>query len=187
MALEQGNTIIKTSNYMFVSCSHEDMIRVNVFSATYRSGFTNLKKTRLPADAHMTTTFTLMDTSEEQVFLFLENKGLNTPFGNIYISDANGRAFSLSIENVIKGDAVDFERVTSLDGTFIVNRYSPPEEHGKPMGGLNPNGKAKKFGGHKIKEEHDWDESDLIAEENRHSGHSRMGGNMNAKQKQTEE
>ena len=110
---------------MFVSCSHDDMVRVNIYSSTYRSGFTNLKKARLPANAHATTTFTLMDTSEQQVFLFLENKGLQTPFGDVYISDANGRAFSLSLENVIKGSAVDFERVTSLDGTFIANRYDP--------------------------------------------------------------
>ena len=66
-----------------------------------------------------------MDTSEEQVFLFLENKGLNTPFGSVYISDAEGRSFTLSLENVIKGQAVDFERVTSLDGTFIANKYAP--------------------------------------------------------------
>ena len=26
---------------------------------------------------------------------------------------------------MIKGNAVDFERVTSLDGTFIANKYSP--------------------------------------------------------------
>jgi hypothetical protein len=125
MALSQGNTIIKTPQYMFVSCSNEDMIRVNIFSSTFRSGFTNLKKARLPAEAQMTTTFTLMDTSEDQVFLFLENKGLNTPFGSVFISDANGRSFALSLENVIKGSAVDFERVTSLDGTFIANKYSP--------------------------------------------------------------
>ena len=56
---------------------------------------------------------------------FLENHGLRTPFGSVYISDANGRAFALSLENVIKGDAVDFERVTSLDGTFIANKFSP--------------------------------------------------------------
>ena len=51
MALEQGNTIIKTPQYMFVSCSNEDMLRVNIYSSTYRSGFSNLKKTRMPADA----------------------------------------------------------------------------------------------------------------------------------------
>ena len=71
-----------------------------------------------------------MDTSEEQVFLFLENKGMSTPFGSMYISDANGRSFSASLTNVIKGNAVDFERVTSLDGTFIANKYSP---HGDGM------------------------------------------------------
>lgn len=125
MALEQGNTIIKTPTYMFVSCAKEDGIRVNIFSATYRTGFTNLRKVRLPPAAQLTTTFTLMDTSEEQVFLFLENKGLETPFGSVYISDANGRSFSLSLDNVIKGNAVDFERVTSLDGTFIANKYTP--------------------------------------------------------------
>ena len=87
MALEQGNTIIKTPNYMFVSCSHDDERRVNIYSSTFRSGFKNLKKVRLPEDAMMTTTFTLMDTSEEQVFLFLENKGSMAPFGAVYISD----------------------------------------------------------------------------------------------------
>jgi len=125
MALEQGNTIIKTPEYMFVSCSNEDQVRVTIYAATWRTGFLNLKKARLPLDAKMTTTFTLMDTNEEQVFLFLENKGSRTPFGSVYISDAMGRAFSLSLENVIKGAAVDFERVTSLDGTFLANKYSP--------------------------------------------------------------
>jgi hypothetical protein len=110
---------------MFISCSNDDMVRVNIYSSTFRSGFTNLKKARMPAGAQLTTTFTLMDTSEQQVFLFLENHGLSTPFGSVYISDANGRSFSLSLENVIKGNAVDFERVTSLDGTFIANKYSP--------------------------------------------------------------
>ena len=128
MALEQGNTIIKTPQYMFVSCSAADQVRVTIYSSTFRSGFTNLKRARLPKDAVATTTFTLMDTSEEQVFLFLENHGLSTPFGNLYISDENARSFSLSMENVIKGNAVDFERVTSLDGTFIINRYVDTKE-----------------------------------------------------------
>ena len=91
MALEQGNTIIKTPQYMFVSCSTADQVRVNIYSATYRSGFTNLKRARLPRAAQATTTFTLMDTSEQQVFLFLENHGLTTPFGDLYISDENAR------------------------------------------------------------------------------------------------
>ena len=65
LALEQGNTIIKTPQYMFVSCSHEDQIRVQIYSSTFRSGFLNLKEAHLPAEAQLTTTFTLMDTSED--------------------------------------------------------------------------------------------------------------------------
>ena len=135
LALEQGNTIIKTPQYMYVSCSNSDMLRVTIFVATWRSGFTNLKRARLPPTALTTTTFTLMDTSEEQVFLFLENKGRSAPFGTVYISDASGRTFAESLDNVIKGSAVDFERVTSLDGTFIANKYTPakgPSRKGRP-------------------------------------------------------
>lgn len=185
LALESGNTIVKTPHYMFVTCSKQDEMRIQIFSSTHRSGFTNLKKVRLPEEAHLTTTFTLMDTSENQVFLFLEDKGLNTPFGSVYISGVNGRTFSLSIENVIKGNAVDFERVTSLDGTFIANKYVPPHSsfnrHHQPM----------YDGYHNYIEDEDdyyeWDEADMIADEMRHNAHNRMGGNINSKQRQTED
>ena len=60
------------------------------------------------------------------MFLFIENQGQYTPFGNMYISDEKGRTFSLSMTNVVKGVAVDFEKVNSLDGTYIVNRYMKP-------------------------------------------------------------
>ena len=162
---------------MFVSCAAADQVRVTIYSSTFRSGFTNLKKARLPKDAVTTTTFTLMDTSEEQVFLFLENHGLSTPFGNLYISDENARSFSLSIENVIKGNAVDFERVTSLDGTFIINRYMDNKERGN-------RGRKKKDANY-IEE---WGEDDMIAMENKKASKSRMGnaGNVNEKQKETQ-
>ena len=179
MALEHGNTIIKTPQYMFVSCSHDDQIRVTVYSATFRSGFTDLRKARLPRDALATTTFTLMDTSEDQVFLYLENKGQKTPFGNLYISDEGARQFSLSLENVIKGSAVDFERVTSLDGTFIANCYVPRE-------GARTAIIDKRRG--KMLDAMEFSEEDLIAEEEKKASKSRMSasGNINTKQVETE-
>jgi len=121
--LEAGNTIVRTSQYMFIAVSHSDERRVQIYSSHYKTGFMKFKKVRLPRDAMLSNTFTLVDTSEQQVFLFIENHGETTPFGNLYISDEMGRSFTLSIPNVIKGVSVDFERVNSLDGTFIVNRY----------------------------------------------------------------
>ena len=65
-----------------------------------------------------------MDTSEDQVFLFIENQDPGIPYGNLYISDEKGRSFTLSMSNVIKSNSVDFEKVNSLDGTFIINRFN---------------------------------------------------------------
>lgn len=47
----------------------------------------SLKQARLPKDAEIAQTFTLMDTTEEQVFMYIENRNVGCPFGNMYISD----------------------------------------------------------------------------------------------------
>lgn len=71
-----------------------------------------------------------MDTSEESVFLHISNHGPNTPLGNIFISDGSGRFYSLSLENVLRGqDFVDFEKVNSLEGVFISNRFDIDHTH----------------------------------------------------------
>lgn len=158
---------------MFVAASHSDEIRVKVFSSTFRSGFTNLKQVRVPRNAILSNTFTLMDTSEDQVFLFLENHGQDTPFGDLYISDIDGRAFSLSLDKVIKGTAVDFEKVNSLDGTYIVNRYELGDN--RKTGG---SAKNKKIG--------EFDESDIYEYEEKKNSKNRMGHNQNAKQTKTQ-
>jgi len=62
--------------------------------------------------------------------MFLENHGLHSPFGSLYVSDTTGQYFSLSLKNVIKGNQVDFEKVNSLDGTFIANVYAPNGKKG---------------------------------------------------------
>ena len=129
-----------------------------------------LKRVRLPKDAMLSNTFTLMDTSEDQVFLFIENHGKETPFGNLYISDEKGRIFTLSIEKVIKGSMVDFEKVSSLDGTFIVNKYNSDYE--------------ASFKHSTVFDANEINESDLVAEESRKSRLGR-GGRDNAKHEQT--
>lgn len=102
----------------------------------------------------LSNTFTLMDTSESQVFLFIENYGLESPFGNLYISDEKGTTFTLSMSKVIKGTAVDFEKISALDGTFMINRYN------------NDVGNSKLKSKQQVKE---FDESDLISYESKKS------------------
>ena len=156
---------------MYVACSHADEKRVRIFSSDYRSGFSKVRRVRLPADAILSNSFTLMDTSESQVFLFVENHGLQSPFGNLYISDARGLSFSLSMENVIKGNAVDFEKVASLDGSYILNKYitESDKKRGANFGSIQ-----------------EFDESDMIAYENKKSRLGRPANSddsMNRKQR----
>jgi hypothetical protein len=75
------------------------------------------------------------------------------------------------MENIIKGNAVDFERVTSLDGTFIANRYDDGHTH-DPVFNKSFRGK-------------DFTEEDMIAEEERKNSKSRMS-NSGASTKQAE-
>ena len=168
MILEAGNTLIKTPQYLFIAASHTDEKRVSIYSSSYRSGFNHVKSVRLPTDALLSNTFTVLDTSSDQVFLFIENHGLQSPFGNLYISDEKGRSFTLSKSNVIKGQAVDFEKISSLDGTYVVNKFM--KEHDQ-----------KKAGKEHQKE---FDEADVIAAETRKSRMSRQSssGTENAKQ-----
>ena len=61
---------------------------VNVFSANYNSGFMKFHEATFPdGTVSVAHTFTITDTNEDSVFLFLENEGLDSPFGNLYVSD----------------------------------------------------------------------------------------------------
>lgn len=62
--------------------------------------------------------------------MFVQNHGPNTPLGSIFVSDGSGRYYSLSLENVLKGlSLVDFEKINSLEGVFIANRYDIQHTH----------------------------------------------------------
>lgn len=64
------------------------------------------------------------------------------------------------MENVIKGEAVDFEKVQSMDGTYIVNKYTKGHQH--------PEKNIVEF-----------DESDIIAAESKKSRMGRMSNSGN--------
>lgn len=78
----------------------------------------------MPRNYHVTSHFTVMDTNEQQVFLYVQDDKVAHPVGNLFISDGHGIRYTHSLENIVKdGGSVDFEAVESMDGTFIANRY----------------------------------------------------------------
>jgi hypothetical protein len=102
--------------------------KVKVWVSRASGGFTDFKQARIPSQYSLTDYFTVMDTSEKSVFLFVSDWSLSEPVGNLFISDGVGNRFSHSVENIVKSAwsssaSVDFEAVESMDGTFICNRY----------------------------------------------------------------
>ena len=83
----------------------------------------NFSPVRLPEDVAKTKIFTVMDTTEQSVFLHIQKHGPAEPMGNIYISDYSGRYYSDSLNRIAKlGDYVDFEKVNSLEGVYLANQ-----------------------------------------------------------------
>jgi len=63
------------------------------------------------------------------------------------------------MENVIKGSAVDFEKVASLDGTYVLNKFATEDRKGRRSASIE-----------------EFDETDIVAYENKKS---RLGRPMN--------
>lgn len=141
-----------TNHYMFVAKAvSSDEVKIHVSRA--EAGFLDFRLARMPKNYHITDHFTVMDTSEKSVFLYVSDNKVVDPVGNLFISDGLGYRFTHSLENIIKGGgAVDFETIESLDGTFIANRYDV--DHG--VQGNNKNaGKLREV-----------TEEDIMGEEN---------------------
>lgn len=68
IALSNGNSLIKTDNYIFCAKANKDE-SVSIYVADLAEGFMNFLPARLPEDAKNLKTFTVMDTSELSVFL----------------------------------------------------------------------------------------------------------------------
>ena len=131
-ALDAGNSIVMTDHYMFVAKAITSET-VNIHVSRAEAGFLDFRLARMPKNYHITDHFTVMDTSEKSVFLYVSDDKVVNPVGNLFVSDGLGYRFSHSLENIIKGGhAVDFETVESLDGTFIANKYDI--NHGSKSG-----------------------------------------------------
>ena len=126
--LDAGNSIVKTDYYMFVAKAISQST-VKIFVSTAEDSFLDFKQVRIPSFYHITDHFTVMDTQEKTVFLFVSDDQVSNPVGNLFVSTFEGVRYRHSLENIVKGSgAVDFEAIESLDGTFIANRYD--KKHG---------------------------------------------------------
>eukprot|EP00947_MAST-08B_sp_MAST-8B-sp1_P000244 g244.t1 len=68
--------------------------------------------------------FTILDTSEQSVFLHVNHEGANANYGNVYASDSLGLFYSLTLRKNRRDDSdgkCDFEKVEGLTGVYMAN------------------------------------------------------------------
>eukprot|EP00349_Pseudokeronopsis_sp_Brazil_P010656 CAMPEP_0202979474 /NCGR_PEP_ID=MMETSP1396-20130829/85604_1 /ASSEMBLY_ACC=CAM_ASM_000872 /TAXON_ID= /ORGANISM="Pseudokeronopsis sp., Strain Brazil" /LENGTH=306 /DNA_ID=CAMNT_0049718901 /DNA_START=546 /DNA_END=1466 /DNA_ORIENTATION=- len=122
VALSNGNSLIKTENYIFCAKANQEE-KITIYVSTIWDGFMNFKPAVFKEDLGHAKTFTVMDSSEYSVFLHFQQHSESKPLGHIFVSDSSGHYYTESIQNVIRGvELVDFEKVNSLEGVFLANK-----------------------------------------------------------------
>ena len=74
--------------------------------------------------------YTVLDTSEDTVFLHVNHAGEDSHFGHVYISDASGMNYSLSLpyNRRAKNGKCDFEKILGLEGIYMANYVENAKE-----------------------------------------------------------
>jgi hypothetical protein len=69
--------------------------------------------------------FTVVDTSEGQVFLQINHEGDGAVWGHLYMSDASGYRFSLSLQENRRNDdgTCDFAKFEGMQGVYVANYF----------------------------------------------------------------
>lgn len=121
----RGNKFILSSRYILVAqVIEEDSSEVQLLTSNERN-FELFFKAELPIKRLSDHSYTLLDTSEESIFLFVNHIGAKAPYGNVYISDTSGRRFAISLLRNSQGTdgTCDFDKVYGLEGIYIANVY----------------------------------------------------------------
>jgi hypothetical protein len=121
----RGNKFLISETYMFVAqVIEEGSSEVNLLIAN-SGNFDRFVRAEIPVKRIPEHSYTLLDTSEDTIFLHVNHYGDDSRFGNIYISDATGHRFSLSLLHNVRNPKghCDFDKVYGLEGIYLANIF----------------------------------------------------------------
>ena len=93
-------------------------------SHIHKLGKSTSEQVKVPIKRFKDHSFTVLDSSYDQIFININHLGDNTKFGNVYQSQ-DGSKFTLSLLYNVRSDDgyVDFKKLDSMEGSFIANNY----------------------------------------------------------------
>mmetsp|Transcript_9585 Transcript_9585/g.17178 ORF Transcript_9585/g.17178 Transcript_9585/m.17178 type:complete len:882 (-) Transcript_9585:147-2792(-) len=116
-----GNKFLVSHSFIFVA-KVKDAGAQTVNLMVSADGGRSFNVAQLPMEIDEKS-YTVLDTSEGIVMIHVNHGQKEAQVGNVYISDAKGSRFTLSLPNNVRGSSGDceFDKVMSLEGVYLAN------------------------------------------------------------------
>ena len=127
VGVRKGNRFLLTSKYLYVSQvldqETQEVQLLHAKSTDKKYEFSPIVTNQQSFKEH---SYSFLDTTEDMVFLYINNFGQNAKYGNVYASGDQGKMFSLSLKNNIQlyDYDSDFENIRSTEGVYLANVIS---------------------------------------------------------------
>jgi len=122
----RGNKFLITKGFIFVAKLKDETSQTVVLMVSNDGGNT-FHPAQLPEQLDEKS-YTILDTASGIVMLHVNHGSKDgapsgTPVGNVYVSDADGIRYALSLPNNVRGSDgnCEFDRVVSMEGTYMAN------------------------------------------------------------------
>lgn len=124
-----GNKFLLADKFILVALAVENDSEEVQLMISNESNIEEFFRAELPVKRIPEHSYTLIDSSEGSLFLHVNHYGAKSNYGTIYISDASGRRFSISLLHNVRArnGYCDFDKVKGLEGIYISNIYD--KEH----------------------------------------------------------
>jgi hypothetical protein len=119
--VKHGNRFLFTAKFLFVAQVNPKR-QSEVVLRMSSDGAATFVKAQLPY-AIKQHSYTILDTSEDSVFLHVNHQGDGAKWGNVYISDSLGLNYSLSLPHNRRdtNGKCDFEKIQGIEGIYMAN------------------------------------------------------------------
>jgi len=128
-----GNKFLVSNGYIFVAVV-DDIEKQTVKMMVSNDGAKTFHQAAMSLELQERS-YTILDTSSGVVMIHANHgdQAERTGTGNVYVSDAAGLRYSLTLANNVRNRAgeCEFDRIRSLDGVYIANFKDDPNNAGK--------------------------------------------------------
>lgn len=117
--LERSNLFLFLDEFIFCAVVHDNDYHVELYMSS--DGSRTFQKVNLPFEL-VDYGYTIVN-HDDTVFIHVDHWGSKAGMGNLYVSSAKGKSYSLSLpHNIAHEDGtVDFEKILGIDGIYFAN------------------------------------------------------------------